>query len=167
MSYVCLLIFWRRKILSQEIFPLILNNRIKKSKVVVIIYTFIISRRTTLGVLFSRNVGCNFFYNPTIQVKEHIDSGCQTNLAKRKPAERCRAKGCKQRELIPVLCASCKLIFCLRHRHENDHNCSEQSGTSATGGEAQSRTSATACEASSSAATRFPFLFPGLLGWKL
>lgn len=31
--------------------------------------------------------------------------------------------GCKQKELIPVLCCDCKKNFCLRHRHPADHQC--------------------------------------------
>lgn len=33
-------------------------------------------------------------------------------------------KGCKQKELIPVICDRCGQNFCLRHRHAQDHACS-------------------------------------------
>ena len=26
-------------------------------------------------------------------------------------------------QLVPVSCATCKKNYCLRHRHENDHEC--------------------------------------------
>lgn len=57
------------------------------------------------------------------KVNEHIENDCKSDLAKRNTANRCNARGCKQKELIPVLCASCKRNFCLKHRHENDHAC--------------------------------------------
>uniref|UniRef100_A0A1W7RBE7 ZFAND1 protein n=1 Tax=Agkistrodon contortrix contortrix TaxID=8713 RepID=A0A1W7RBE7_AGKCO len=35
----------------------------------------------------------------------------------------CTYKGCDGRELVPVLCAYCEKQFCLRHRHQSDHEC--------------------------------------------
>uniref|UniRef100_A0A6J0T799 AN1-type zinc finger protein 1 isoform X1 n=1 Tax=Pogona vitticeps TaxID=103695 RepID=A0A6J0T799_9SAUR len=35
----------------------------------------------------------------------------------------CTYKGCEGRELVPVLCAYCEKHFCLRHRHQSDHEC--------------------------------------------
>lgn len=64
---------------------------------------------------------------PDIKVGEHIDRDCQSDpaIAKRKAyLNRCSLKGCKQKELVPVRCDSCRQNFCLRHRHEQDHNCS-------------------------------------------
>jgi len=63
---------------------------------------------------------------PDIKVGEHIDRDCQSDpaVAKRKAyLNRCSLKGCKQKELIPVRCESCRQNFCLKHRHEQDHNC--------------------------------------------
>ncbi|XP_049791273.1 AN1-type zinc finger protein 2A [Schistocerca nitens] len=63
---------------------------------------------------------------PDIAVGAHIDSDCQSHTAKtgRKVfANRCSAKGCKQKEVVRVQCAECRLNFCLRHRHPVDHNC--------------------------------------------
>lgn len=57
------------------------------------------------------------------KVNEHIENYCKSDLAKHKRSNRCKVKGCKQRELIPVLCSSCKQNYCLRHRHEKDHDC--------------------------------------------
>ncbi|XP_006815820.1 AN1-type zinc finger protein 2A-like isoform X2 [Saccoglossus kowalevskii] len=63
---------------------------------------------------------------PDIKVSEHIDRDCQSDPAKKKRkayANRCNVKGCKQKELIPVICGSCQLNFCLKHRHTTDHKC--------------------------------------------
>lgn len=35
----------------------------------------------------------------------------------------CSFKGCAERELVPVLCPHCEKNFCLRHRHQSDHEC--------------------------------------------
>jgi hypothetical protein len=42
-------------------------------------------------------------------------------------SNRCSCKGCKQKELIPVVCDNCGLNFCLRHRHPQDHSCTQLS----------------------------------------
>ena len=64
---------------------------------------------------------------PDIAVGEHIDKDCQDDRAgqarKKSDPNRCRRKGCKQRNLVPVLCSDCNLNFCLRHRHPPDHDC--------------------------------------------
>lgn len=36
---------------------------------------------------------------------------------------RCSVKGCKQKEVVPVICDQCKLNHCLKHRHPTDHSC--------------------------------------------
>lgn len=77
---------------------------------------------------------------PDIKVGEHIDRDCQSDpaVAKRKAyLNRCSVKGCKQKELVPVRCESCRQNFCLKHRHEQDHSCS-----AAVRGSAGSKTSA-------------------------
>ncbi|KAM9303802.1 AN1-type zinc finger protein 1 isoform 3-T3 [Morus bassanus] len=35
----------------------------------------------------------------------------------------CSYKGCNGKELLPVLCPYCEKHFCLRHRHQSDHEC--------------------------------------------
>ncbi|KAH9510027.1 zinc finger, AN1-type domain [Bulinus truncatus] len=63
---------------------------------------------------------------PDIVVGRHIESDCQSDPAKERRkvyTNRCSKKGCKQKELIPVKCETCHLNFCLRHRHEQDHEC--------------------------------------------
>ncbi|KAL8601079.1 hypothetical protein ACOMHN_040780 [Nucella lapillus] len=37
----------------------------------------------------------------------------------------CSVKDCSQRELTPIACEHCHLSFCLSHRHQQDHQCSE------------------------------------------
>ncbi|XP_077984464.1 AN1-type zinc finger protein 2A-like isoform X2 [Glandiceps talaboti] len=80
---------------------------------------------------------------PDIKVSEHIDRDCQSDPAKKKRkaySNRCNVKGCKQKELIPVICDRCHLNFCLKHRHEVDHKCQGFQGS----GKAVSRQGAAA-----------------------
>ncbi|XP_076449454.1 AN1-type zinc finger protein 1-like [Babylonia areolata] len=37
----------------------------------------------------------------------------------------CSVKECSHRELTPVACEHCHLNFCLSHRHQQDHQCTE------------------------------------------
>ena len=63
---------------------------------------------------------------PDIKVGEHIDRDCQSDPAKERRKlnpNKCSAKGCKKKELVPVLCDSCRRNYCLRHRHPQDHDC--------------------------------------------
>ncbi|XP_033631753.1 AN1-type zinc finger protein 2A-like [Asterias rubens] len=62
---------------------------------------------------------------PDIKMSQHIDNDCQSDPAKEKRifANRCSLKGCKQKELVPVMCSSCHQNYCIRHRHTTDHNC--------------------------------------------
>lgn len=59
---------------------------------------------------------------PDLTVSQHIDKQCKSD-SKKIYTNRCYAKGCKRKELIPVQCSQCKLNFCLRHRHSSDHDC--------------------------------------------
>lgn len=36
---------------------------------------------------------------------------------------KCSLKGCKVKELVPCICQKCRLNFCLKHRHSQDHYC--------------------------------------------
>lgn len=63
---------------------------------------------------------------PDVVVGRHIESDCQSDPAKERRkvyTNRCSKKGCKKKELIPVKCETCHQNFCLRHRHETDHDC--------------------------------------------
>ncbi|XP_054451189.1 AN1-type zinc finger protein 1 [Pteronotus mesoamericanus] len=35
----------------------------------------------------------------------------------------CSFKDCVEKELVPVICPYCEKNFCLRHRHQSDHEC--------------------------------------------
>ncbi|ALC38892.1 CG12795 [Drosophila busckii] len=59
---------------------------------------------------------------PDLTVSQHIDKQCKSD-SKKIYTNRCHAKGCKIKELIPVQCSQCKVNFCLRHRHSSDHDC--------------------------------------------
>ncbi|KAI6188595.1 AN1-type zinc finger protein 2A-like protein [Aphelenchoides besseyi] len=60
-----------------------------------------------------------------VVVGAHIDNDCQSDPARRKRAyvNACSLKRCKRRELVPVLCTRCRRNFCIKHRHEGDHEC--------------------------------------------
>lgn len=63
---------------------------------------------------------------PDIKVGEHIDRDCQSDPAKEKRkifTNKCSLKGCKQKEMIKVLCSTCQKNYCLKHRHPQDHDC--------------------------------------------
>uniref|UniRef100_T1GE66 AN1-type domain-containing protein n=1 Tax=Megaselia scalaris TaxID=36166 RepID=T1GE66_MEGSC len=59
---------------------------------------------------------------PDQTVGEHIDKFCKSDT-KKIYTNRCTYKTCKKKELIPVQCGTCKMNFCLRHRHTSDHEC--------------------------------------------
>ncbi|XP_065901978.1 AN1-type zinc finger protein 2A-like [Dysidea avara] len=67
--------------------------------------------------------------NVNDQVEKHIISGCQDLIATNRPKEsslfhRCTYRKCKQKELVPICCDKCHRNFCIRHRHYQDHHCS-------------------------------------------
>ncbi|XP_039221702.1 AN1-type zinc finger protein 2B isoform X1 [Crotalus tigris] len=64
---------------------------------------------------------------PDIVVGAHIDQDCKSDPARRKRkifTNKCQRSGCKQREMMKVLCDQCHGNFCLKHRHPLDHDCS-------------------------------------------
>ncbi|XP_071039236.1 AN1-type zinc finger protein 2A isoform X2 [Parasteatoda tepidariorum] len=66
---------------------------------------------------------------PDIAVSEHIDRDCQADpaIAKRKVyTSKCSVKGCKLKEIVRINCNVCNKNYCLKHRHPDDHKCSEQ-----------------------------------------
>ncbi|XP_078096325.1 AN1-type zinc finger protein 2A isoform X2 [Mustelus asterias] len=63
---------------------------------------------------------------PDIRVGEHIDRECKSDPAQKKRkifTNKCSKTGCKQKEMIKVMCDQCHLNFCLKHRHPLDHEC--------------------------------------------
>lgn len=64
---------------------------------------------------------------PDVAVGAHIDSQCTSDPAKERRnkifTNKCSFKGCKNKEMVPLVCGECALNFCLRHRHIADHAC--------------------------------------------
>uniref|UniRef100_A0A6B2E530 Putative arsenite inducuble rna associated protein aip-1 n=1 Tax=Phlebotomus kandelakii TaxID=1109342 RepID=A0A6B2E530_9DIPT len=60
--------------------------------------------------------------SPDLTVGRHIDQFCRSEK-KRIFTNTCSFTGCRQKELVPILCSDCKRNFCIRHRHFNDHKC--------------------------------------------
>jgi len=67
---------------------------------------------------------------PDLAVSEHIENNCQVRSKKAVFSNRCNKTKCKKKELVPILCDSCKLNFCLTHRHPTDHDCQGPQTTS-------------------------------------
>lgn len=53
-------------------------------------------------------------------VAVHIDSGCPARVRENKA---CNKEGCRKRDVTPVTCRACGLVYCLEHRLEADHEC--------------------------------------------
>ncbi|CAG9571817.1 unnamed protein product [Danaus chrysippus] len=64
---------------------------------------------------------------PDVAVGAHIDNQCTSDPAKERRKKvftnRCSYKGCKTKEMVPLVCVECSLNYCLRHRHAADHMC--------------------------------------------
>ncbi|RMC18632.1 hypothetical protein DUI87_04528 [Hirundo rustica rustica] len=63
---------------------------------------------------------------PDIVVGEHIDRDCKSDPAQRKRkifTNKCLKPGCKQKEMMKVICDQCHKNYCLKHRHPLDHDC--------------------------------------------
>ncbi|XP_072945636.1 AN1-type zinc finger protein 2A-like [Epargyreus clarus] len=64
---------------------------------------------------------------PDVAVGAHIDNQCMSDPARERRKKvftnRCSLKGCKTKEMVPLICGECSLNFCLRHRHMTDHAC--------------------------------------------
>ena len=71
---------------------------------------------------------------PDVRVGQHIDLDCESDPAIKKRNQiyknKCSLKGCKQKELVPLICDDCGRNHCLKHRHPADHNCSPSNTTS-------------------------------------
>ncbi|CAM1292339.1 ZFAND2B (predicted) [Pycnogonum litorale] len=64
--------------------------------------------------------------SPDMIVGQHIDRDCQSDPAKanrRVYTNVCSVKRCKEKMPVPVTCRSCKKNYCLKHKIEQDHNC--------------------------------------------
>ncbi|XP_059046712.1 AN1-type zinc finger protein 2A-like [Achroia grisella] len=64
---------------------------------------------------------------PDVAVGAHIDNQCTSDPARERRnkvfTNKCSFKGCKTKEMVPLVCGECTLNFCLRHRHTTDHSC--------------------------------------------
>ncbi|CAH0397153.1 unnamed protein product [Chilo suppressalis] len=64
---------------------------------------------------------------PDVAVGAHIDNQCTSDPATERRnkvfTNRCSYKGCKTKEMVPLICSECALNYCLRHRHATDHAC--------------------------------------------
>ncbi|XP_029460837.1 AN1-type zinc finger protein 2B [Rhinatrema bivittatum] len=62
-------------------------------------------------------------------VGEHIDRECKSDPAQQKRkifTNKCGKPGCKQKEMMKVICDQCHGNFCLKHRHPLDHDCNAE-----------------------------------------
>lgn len=60
---------------------------------------------------------------PDLAVSAHIDQDCKQKKKEKVFTNKCNKPKCKKKELVKITCDSCKLTFCLTHRHPTDHNC--------------------------------------------
>ncbi|XP_034836546.1 AN1-type zinc finger protein 2A-like [Maniola hyperantus] len=69
---------------------------------------------------------------PDVAVSAHIDNQCMSDPARERRKKvftnKCSYKGCKTKEMVPLVCAECALNYCLRHRHAVDHTCDGKLG---------------------------------------
>lgn len=80
--------------------------------------------------LCSEPVACRANQLPDIAVSQHIDKYCKRNemiknrVKPKTDLQSCSFKSCRQKDLIYLECGDCRLKFCIKHRHPNDHQCS-------------------------------------------
>lgn len=55
-------------------------------------------------------------------VSRHIDQNCEIKR-ERVFSKKCNVPGCKQKEIMSLVCPDCAINHCLKHRHPKDHNC--------------------------------------------
>ncbi|XP_051879311.1 AN1-type zinc finger protein 1 isoform X2 [Pristis pectinata] len=64
---------------------------------------------------------------------EEVINQCGQVLLRKEPVHSegtssysCSYQSCKANELVPIICSECDKHFCLRHRHQSDHDCEKQ-----------------------------------------
>ncbi|KAH6572311.1 hypothetical protein BASA50_003376 [Batrachochytrium salamandrivorans] len=65
--------------------------------------------------------------DPNLAVNAHINAGCPdpgTSTTGKAYTNTCSLQSCSKKELVPILCQTCRKSFCIRHRLEVDHQCS-------------------------------------------
>jgi len=60
----------------------------------------------------------------------HLQNSCSPYKKTRIFNNRCNQKECKRKELIQIRCDSCDMVFCIKHRHSQDHDCEGRASTS-------------------------------------
>jgi len=60
---------------------------------------------------------------PDLAVSAHIEENCRMKNKEKVFTNKCNKPKCKKKELVACVCSSCKLNFCLTHRHPSDHAC--------------------------------------------
>ncbi|NWZ24391.1 ZFN2B protein, partial [Asarcornis scutulata] len=94
---------------------------------------------------------------PDVLVGEHIDRHCKADPAQRQRkifTNKCLKPGCKQKEMMKVICEQCHKNYCLKHRHPLDHDCSGAGHSlSKAGHAALARAQASSSKAASTAAS--------------
>jgi len=60
---------------------------------------------------------------PDLVVSAHIEENCQSKKKEKVFSNKCNKLKCKKKELVPCVCESCSLNYCLTHRHPADHDC--------------------------------------------
>ncbi|PWA02524.1 hypothetical protein BB558_001373 [Smittium angustum] len=71
--------------------------------------------------------------DPNYKVENHIRMGCSKIPGKsgKNPGQKgaqCGFDGCKPKGMVFTVCSSCGNKYCLKHRHEADHNCKPNIG---------------------------------------
>jgi hypothetical protein len=83
-------------------------------------------------------------------VSAHIEENCQSKKKEKVFTNKCNKPKCKKKELVPCICDSCHLNFCLTHRHTADHDCKGPQKSSQPASRAAAAAAARATSSSSS-----------------
>ena len=95
---------------------------------------------------------------PDLAVSQHIENNCTTRNKGKVFNNACNKHKCKKKELVACICDSCKLNFCLTHRHPADHGCTGPPKRSQAAAAAAARVTA---QTSSSGQTKISNFFSG------
>jgi len=92
---------------------------------------------------------------PDLAVSEHIENNCKVRSKEKVFSNRCNKSKCKKKELVPLICDTCKLNFCLTHRHPADHDCQGPKISDRAGAAAAARVTAGSAAAGQSKISQF------------
>ncbi|KAJ3121982.1 zinc finger, AN1-type domain [Nowakowskiella sp. JEL0407] len=98
--------------------------------------------RAPICPVCNKAVPVNKGEDPNRRVYDHIAAGCptpETSTTGIAYSNRCTYPGCKQKELIPIVCKGCNQKFCISHRLDTDHNCKASGSRSSNGSNASSK----------------------------